>query len=349
VSRAATTREPLIRVDELRRRTGAFSRVPLAALPTPLDECPRLSARLGGPRILVKRDDLTGLALGGNKVRKLEFFMADLLDRGTEVVIAGAAKQSNYSRQTAAAAAKLGMRTILILAGEPDAERQGNLLLDDLLGAEIRLRPYADRIEQHDEMRAVAAELVARGVKANVLTGFEPLGSIAYVECVIELLEQCDRFGVRPSHVFLSSGTGTQAGLEVGVRALGLDWKIVGVSADHGLEGYESVSARLAEVANWLCARLDLQTTFAAHEIANTAAYVGAGYGQVTDEGVKAIRLAASCEGLVLDPVYTGKAAAALIDWIRRGELSGDDTVVFLHTGGLPGLFACHRQLTGSA
>lgn len=337
--------EPAISREMLKKKIDEIPRVNLAVLPTPLLDCPRFSKALGGPRILIKREDLTGLAFGGNKVRKLEFFMADLVNNDIETVIAGASKQSNFCRQTAACAAKLGMKAILVLMGDPETERQGNLLVDDLLGAEIRLQKIESWTKLHEVIYELTDNLKKQGVKAQALTGFEPLGSIAYVDCMRELVSQFEEQGIWPDYIFVSSGTGTQAGLEVGTRALGLDFKIRGVSPSHGLEGYDSISARLAEVANWVADRLGLDLSFKAEEILNTPAYVGEGYAKVTRECVEAIRLLASTEGILLDPVYTGKAMAGLIDFIRRGEITSEDTVIFVHTGGTPALFAYNEVL----
>ncbi len=333
----------------LKERIDKIPRVDLAALPTPLQECAHFSQTLGGPRVFIKRDDLTGLAFGGNKVRKLEFTMADLVSKGTEVVIAGASEQSNFCRQTAACAAKLGMKAILILKGDPKAEIQGNLLVDHLLGAEIRLQKLESISKVHQAMYELADELRKKGVKAQALTGFEPLASIAYVGCMLEIVSQCKEKGIWPDYVFVNSATGTQAGLEVGARALGCDFKIVGVSAGPSLEGYDTISARLAEVANWVADRLDLELSFKAEEICNSQAYVGEGYAKVTEAGIEAIRLMASTEGIILDPVYTGKAVAGLIDFIRRGEIGPDQTVVYVHTGGTPAIFAYQKELTAGA
>jgi len=341
--------ESVISKEVLKSRIDEISRLDLAVLPTPLQECAHFSQKLGGPRIFIKREDLTGLAFGGNKVRKLEFFMADLVDKGVETVIAGASKQSNFCRQTSACAAKLGMNAILLLMGDPNTERQGNLLVDDLLGADVRLHNYESWPKLHEAIYQLADDLRKRGVKAQALTGFEPLGSIAYVDCVLEMMSQFEEQGMMPDYIFVSSGTGTQAGLEVGIRALGLDCKIVGISPSPDLDGYDSISARLAEVANWVAERLGLDLTFKAEEITNTPAYVGPGYAKVTKAGIEAIRLMASTEGIMLDPVYTGKAVAGLIDYIRRGEIGPDQTVVFVHTGGTPALFAYQKELTAGA
>jgi L-cysteate sulfo-lyase len=335
----------IIDAGSLKAKIGEIPRVELGVRPTPLQECLRFSQALGGTRIFVKRDDLTGLAFGGNKVRKLEFLMAGLVQEGVEVMVTGAAEQSNFCRQASAAAAKLGIEAVLILMGDPNAEKQGNLLVDHLLGADVRLQELPDWTRLHETIYGLADDLAKNGRKARALTGFEPVGSIAYVECLVEIFHQCEALGISPDYLFVSSGTGTQAGLEVGARALGLDWEIIGVSPVRNLEGYESVSARLTEVANWVSGRLGLDVSFTAGEITNTPAYVGDGYAQLTDDGKEAIRLMAGTEGILLDPVYTGKAMAGLIDKIRQAEIREDSTVIFVHTGGTPALFAFNNEL----
>ena len=330
----------------LKGRIEKIPTVKLAVLPTPLHECVNFSRMLGGPRVFVKRDDLTGLAFGGNKVRKLEFFMADLMNKGAKVVITGAAKQSNFCRQTAAAAAKLGMKAILMLMGDPQTERQGNLLIDDLVGADIRLHNFESMTKMHEAIYGLVDDLRKEGIEAQPLTGFEPLGTIAYVDCMLEMVTQFEELEITPDYVFVSSGTGTQAGLELGARALGLECKIVGVSPIPSLEGYSSISRRLSDVANAVANLLDLDLSFKPEDIFNTSAYVGEGYAKLTPGALEAIRLMASTEGILLDPSYTGKAVAGLIDFIRRGQIGPTQTVVFVHTGGTPALFAYNKELT---
>lgn len=333
----------------LRERFATLPRVPLVDGPTPLQECPRLTEALGGPRILVKRDDLTGLALGGNKTRKLELYLAELLDAGDEMLVTGAAVGSNFCRQAAAAAARLGLRARLILMGDPATPPQGNLLLDDLLGAEVDIRPLAGWAELHAAIESEAARLRDEGVRARAVTGFEPLGSAAYLGATLELLDQCDAAGVMPDRIYLSSATGTQAGIVAAVRALGLPTQVVGVAAASGFDGQPSIPARLAAVATWIAERLDLGFAVAPEEIVNTTAYVGEAYGRLTVEAAAAIRLAGATEGLLLDPVYTGKAMAGLVDHVRTGRIGAGEVVVFVHTGGAPGIFAQAEALAGFA
>lgn len=324
----------------LRDKLEALPRVSLGTFPTPLHDCPNLTRALGGPRILFKREDLAGLAFGGNKVRKLELFLGDLARDDTDVIVVGSAVQSNFCRQTAAAGARLGIDVVLILNGDPSSPNQGNLLLDRLLGADVRINRYRGLREHHAAIAAAAHDLQSQGRRAQALTGFEPLGAIAFLECALELQQQLQALGARADAIVVSSGTGTQAGLEVGVRVAGLDARIIGVSPIPELEGYPSIPDRLAEVANWICTTLDLDATFTAEEIENTTAFVGEAYGHLTESGLRALRLVAEHEGILLDPVYSAKAMAALISMIESGRFTPNETVVFVHTGGTPALFA---------
>ena len=330
-----------VSASHLSERLDAVPRVRFGAFPTPLQELPRLSDRLGGPRIFMKRDDLTGLGYGGNKVRKLEFAMADLVRDGVEVVVSGAAAQSNFCRQVAAAAGRLGMAAELMLMGPADAAFQGNLLLDDVFGADVNLvQAPGGWTELHASIASRVDTLRESGVNAAALTGFEPVGSVGYVAGMLELSHQCQEQDLVPDYLYVCSSTGTQAGLEVGARALGVPCRIVGVSATARLEWYPSISARLAEVANWVAQRLSLEQHFGAEDIENTTEYVGSAYAHATPEAREAIWMLAETEGLLVDPVYTGKALAGLIDHIRSGRIGAHESVVFVHTGGTPALFA---------
>lgn len=333
------------RATQLHEALARVPRVHLGDLPTPLQELPRFSEALGGPRILIKRDDLTGLAFGGNKVRKLEYSMHGLPERGVEVVVSGAAMQSNFCRQATAAAARLGMGAHLCLMVESTPTFQGNLLLDALLGADIEIVRDGGWTGLHERIHRKAEALTASGRRAEALTGFEPVGAVGYVRALIELEEQCTAQGVRPDHLYLSSATGTQAGLEVAIRARGLDWRVVGVSAIERVLDSVAPTERLAEVAAWVAARLGLDVEVTPDSLTNEVGYVGPGYGKVSPEGLEAIRLLAGTEGILLDPVYTGKAMAGLIDHIRNGRVAPGETVVFLHTGGTPALFAYADEL----
>ena len=324
-----------------------FPRVTLAHLPTPLEPMERLGADLGGPRLLVKRDDCTGLALGGNKTRKLEFLMAEALAAGADSVITAGGVQSNHVRQTAAAAAKLGLAAHLVLtrnvpmdaARERDGyDRTGNILLDRLLGAEIRILPGgSDRAAAMDEL---AADLRAAGERPYVipLGGSNATGALGYAACAGELLTQAEALsGGLDAIVLASSSGGSQAGLIAGLAALGHPARVIGVEVDGDREG---VAAAVREAAAAVAERLGLNADEIAARVEVVAGYGGPGYGLPTPEMRRAVELAARREGLLLDPVYSGKAMAGLIGLIAESRFKPSDRVVFLHSGGTPALFA---------
>lgn len=344
-----------------RRRTGPgdllertvslkYRRVPLAFLPTPLHELKNLARECRFPNLLIKRDDNTGLAMGGNKSRKLEYILGDALDRKSDVVVTWAGVQSNWCRQTAAAAATVGMKAILLLqkTAVPEPPWDGNLLLDRLLGAEIRLlEPGQDR---DDLVERIVSEEKARGRTPYVVSvgGSRPggsmtvpLGAIGYAMAFIELYRQAEQQGARIDHVVVATGSaGTQAGLVVGAKALGNRTRIVGISVS-GAEA--SVRRNVAELARATAAALDSDMTFAADEIVVFDDYVGEGYGLLNRPTAEAIALTARQEGILLDPVYTGKAMAGMLDLLRKGYFKPGEGVVFWHTGGTPALFP-HRE-----
>jgi D-cysteine desulfhydrase family pyridoxal phosphate-dependent enzyme len=319
-------------------------RISLAHLPTPLEALPRLSQALGGPRLWIKRDDQTGLAGGGNKTRKLEFVLAEALRQECDSLVTVGAAQSNHCRQTAAAAAKLGLRCVLVLGGRPPQEISGNLLLDHLLGAEIVWCGDRPREAVLDEV--VAAERAhGRSPAAIPLGASVPLGAAGYALAMVELKEQMDAAGLRFDRiVFASSSGGTQAGMLVGARLAGLSAELLGISIDHGRPALQEHVAALATAT---AGRLGLAYTFAAGDVAVNADYLGAGYGVLGAPEREAIRLFALEEGILLDPVYTGRAAAGLVDLIRRGVLPRDEAVLFWHTGGTPALWAYAGELGG--
>lgn len=316
--------------------------LPLAHTPTPLEPLPRLSAALGGPRLYVKRDDQTGLAGGGNKTRKLEFLVADALQREADSLITIGSAQSNHCRQTAAAAAKHGLRCVLVLRGHPPAHITGNLLLDHLLGAEVVWSGNRDR-------EAVMAEVAAREQAAGrgpypvPLGGSNALGAAGYALAMLELKDQQAAAGLRFDRiVFASSSGGTHAGLVAGARLAGFDGEVLGISID---EDRETLRARVAAVATETAQLAGRPHAYSAGDIAVNADYLGQGYGILGAPERDAIRRFAQTEGLLLDPVYTGRAAAGLLDLIRRGVIGRAETVLFWHTGGTPALFAYAEQL----
>jgi D-cysteine desulfhydrase family pyridoxal phosphate-dependent enzyme len=324
-----------------------FPRVRLATLPTPLEDAPRFSAALGGPRVLIKRDDLTGLALGGNKVRKLEWLLGDARAKSADCVITIGAGQSNHCRQTAAAAARTGLDCYLLLTPPFKSEGQGNELLDELLGARIvrvASREPGSREAARDQL---VARLKAEGRRPYFIPsgGSTPIGALGYVLCSIELGQQLADAGIAPSRVYFSSGSaGTHTGLEVGARANHASYRLVGVSdGDKGSE----IAAKVARLSDETAKTLGLEARFSPAELTVVDdRYTGPAYGTPSPEGIEAIRLLARTEGILLDPVYTSKAMAGLIDHARRGEIGRDETVVFVHTGGAPALFAYAQELT---
>jgi len=327
--------------------TGDLARIPLAHLPTPLEEMPRLRAALGGgPRLLVKRDDQTGLATGGNKTRKLEFLVAEALAQKADTLVTVGGPQSNHCRQTAAAAANMGLRCALVLGGPPvpEAEWEGNLLLDDLLGAELH---WAGDRDRDAVLAEVAEELRASGARPYVipLGGSVPTGASGYVAAVEELAEQ---LAERDEHVerivFASGSAGTQAGLLVGVKALGLGARVEGVNVDKEGDLIDKVRTLAAATAT----HLGLEMRFAEQDFILHDAYGRPGYGVITDAEREAIRLLARTEGIICDPVYTGRALAGLIDLVRHGAFSPDETILFWHTGGAAGLFPRATELVDS-
>jgi D-cysteine desulfhydrase len=322
--------------------TDQVKRVSLGHFPTPLHALPRLSEKLGGPRLFVKRDDQTGLATGGNKTRKLEFLVADALDRHMDTLITAGAPQSNHARQTAAAAAKAGMKCVLVLRGQPQSGRQGNLLLDELLGAEIR---WATREAVETTMTETANELSVKGCSPYLIPygGSNPIGATGYVAAMEELMEQAKQMNLRFDRiVFASSSSGTQAGLAVGAKATGYTGQVLGISVDEKREDLQTKAARLATET---AAHLGQIMKFTAGDIDVNADYLGAGYAVLGEPEREAIRLAAQTEGLLLDPVYTGRAFAGMMDLIRKGSIRRDETVLFWHTGGTPALFAYADEL----
>lgn len=335
---------------------GIQPRFPLAALPTPLQEAPRLRQALGGekrcPRILIKRDDLTGLAFGGNKARKLEFLTGDALRQGATVLVTTGAVQSNHARMTAAAACAAGMRSALILtARESHPAMQGNLLIDQLLGAEVHfIGPNSDpKIATGDEeakISEVMAKLRERGEKPYLIPvgGSSPIGALGYVSGTLELVTQLFQMGVSPSRLYYGNGSrGTQAGLVLGARMYSAPYQVYGVAVSGGEPEKTERAIRIATQAAEI---LGVPVKLSAADFPNDEGYIGAGYGIPTEGCLEAIRLLARSEGILLDPVYTGKAMAGLIDHVRKGRIEPGDTIVFLHTGGTPALFAYVENLT---
>jgi len=322
-------------------------RLHFAHLPTPIEELPRLSDLLAGPRILVKRDDQTGLAFGGNKTRKLEFLVAEAIEQGAKTLISGGALQSNHCRQTAAAAAKYGFDCILVLNGEMPDKPSANLLLDQLFGAEVIAIP--DRNERDRVLQETFDKAVADGRKPYLVPygGSSPTGALGYAFAMEELMTQLrtpsfpktrsSELGGLNHIVFGTSSGGTHAGLVLGQRVFGFKGKVLGISIDESEEWLKSHVSKLASEAS---ERLGERIEFESAEVLANADYCKAGYGVLTEAEREAVNLFAKYEGLLLDPVYTGRAAAGMIDLIRKGFFKKDETILFWHTGGQPALFA---------
>ncbi len=317
-------------------------RVSLARLPTPLEEAPRLAAALGVARLLVKRDDLTDVALGGNKVRKLEFLLGEARVQGADTIITTASAQSNFLRLTAAAARRLGMKPVFVVRGRPDTPSQGNLLLIRLFGAEIyhvaSEDPYAE--STISLMREIGDRLRQQGGRPYLIhlaTFSGGLATVGYIPAAVELAGQLKDVHARCDHLILAVGSGTTyAGLLLGLRLAGLGAHILGASVNTAagtLQKY--VTAQIQAAAEVL----GVVSPVRGEEIDITDAHVGPGYGIPTPESVNAVRLAAQAEGLLFDPTYTGKAWAALTHAVRTGTIGLDANVVFMHTGGAPFVF----------
>jgi 1-aminocyclopropane-1-carboxylate deaminase/D-cysteine desulfhydrase-like pyridoxal-dependent ACC family enzyme len=329
--------------EALKARLATFPKTSLAYLPTPLEPCRRLSVALGGPDILVKRDDLTGLAFGGNKVRQLEYVFGAVLESGADTIVAGAYTQSNWCRQITAAACKHGLEVVLVLAhGRKGPTLQGNLLLDVLMGADVTVIPVLDE-ELQPHLEARAEELRSAGRKPFVVSSFEvgtqSLAALGYVAAVIEI---CEQLGRAPDYLYVAGSERSPAGLNVGVRALGLPTKVVSVSPIVYPEPRQEEIARIANVA---AERLGLPLRFSPDDILVDENYIGEAYGIVSEAGREAMMLLARSEALILDPVYSSKAMSGLIDHVRKGRIVKGETVVFVHTGGLPALFSYAQDL----
>ena len=311
-----------------------ISRLHFAHLPTPIEELPRLSDHLAGPRILVKRDDQTGLAFGGNKTRKLEFLVAEAQEQGAKMMISAGAIQSNHCRQTAAAAARYGFECTLVLTGELPEKPSANLLLDKLFNAKIV--NVADRKDRDRILQETFDNAVAEGKKSYLVPygGSSPTGALGYAFAMEEFMKQ--NVGT-DWIVFGTSSGGTHAGLVLGQRVFGFKGKVLGISIDEP-EAWlkKNVSALASDASEKLGERID----FTPDDILANEEYCKAGYGVLTDAEREAVTLFAKYEGLLLDPVYTGRAAAGMIDLIRKGFFKKDETVLFWHTGGQPALFA---------
>jgi L-cysteate sulfo-lyase len=321
---------------------ACFPRLRLAHLPTPLEPLPNLTRELNGPEIWIKRDDCTGLSTGGNKTRKLEFLMAEAIDQSADIVLTQGATQSNHARQTAASAARLGLDCHILLedrTGKTDADytRNGNVLLDALHGATIERHPAHP--DMNGEMERVAKRMRAEGRKPYTIPGggSNPTGALGYVNAALELVTQANDLGLRIDHVVHATGSaGTQAGLAAGLQGINAGVALLGIGVRAPKETQEDNVFQLA------CAtadKLGLADVIRREQITANCDYVGAGYGFPASSTIEAIGMLARLEGILLDPVYSGKGMAGLIDLIRKGAFKKGENVVFIHTGGSAALF----------
>ena len=340
-------------IPDIDRKIAKYPRIELIHLPTPLRKLANITADLGGPEIYIKRDDLTGMAFGGNKSRKLEFIMPDMIAKKADVVVTWAGLQSNWAMQTAAAAVRFGIRPILVLFKTYDlpAERDGNILLDYILGADIRIREAAKgKLVGMEDALAAALEVadeerkkghrpyvVPVGGSMPMASMDLPLGAISYVMAFREMLEQTRALGFEPDFVVHSTGSGaTQAGLVLGAKALTPKARVVGISVSDPKDSFGREVLAIAEATE---KALDLATDVRAADIVVHDEFIRDGYGIVNKDVADVIRMAFTREGIVLDPVYTSKAFIGMLDFVRRGEIPRNAKVVFFHTGGTPALF----------
>lgn len=328
-------------------KLSRFPRLHFAHLPTPLEPMPRLTEALGGPQLWIKRDDCTGLAGGGNKTRKLEFLMGQAVAEGADTIITQGATQSNHARQTVAIAAKLGLRCELLLEDRVGTDSQdynynGNVLLDHILGAALH---YVDAgTDMTAAMETRAAELERAGHRCFVIPGggSNATGALGYVNAALELAQQAnDQSLVIDCLVHATGSAGTQAGLVAGMVGARTGIPVLGI----GVRAPDNVQhANVLKLANATTSHLGLGDLVSAGDVLVNCAYVGQGYGISTEASIEAIDLLAKTEGILLDPVYSAKGMAGLIDLIQRGEFSADQNVVFLHTGGSQALFAYRTE-----
>jgi len=328
-------------------------RIRLGVYPTPLTEAKHLSSILGGPRIFIKREDLSGLALGGNKCRQLEFILAEAKKQGADAVISTASSQSNFCLQLAAAARKLGLKPSFVLVKGVHIETQGNLLLNNILDSDVEILELTDIREifgdiVSERMDKVADDLRAQGYKPFIVRHTIPdisaiLCSVGWVNAADELIIQLKEQNIGAQYVVLANGGGaTQAGLVLGSKYLKANYKVIGISVFRNKDAaVEAVIKYTDAVSDFLGLGMKVMPD----EFEVNDSYVGKGYAIPTEECIDAIRLVAQTEGIYLDPVYTGKAMAGLIDLIKKGRFKSTDTIVFIHTGGIPALFAYHKEI----
>ena len=319
-----------------------FPRLHLAHLPTPLEPLPNLTRALDGPEIWIKRDDCTGMSSGGNKTRKLEFLLADAQARGADIILTHGATQSNHARQTAACAARVGLPCHILLEDrthktDPDYTQNGNVFLDLLHGATIE--HYPSTPDMNAELTKVAARMTADGRHPYVIPGggSNTIGALGYVNAGIELVTQANNLGLRIDHIVHATGSaGTQAGLVVGLAGIRSGVPLLGIGVRAPKAKQEENVFRLAAAT---CEVLGCQGAVTPADVVANCDYVGSGYGFSTSGSIEAIQMVARLEGILLDPVYSGKGMAGLISLCRSGFFKKKQNIVFIHTGGSVGLF----------
>lgn len=343
----------------IKRNIEDFPKKNLIPLPTPLQKLENLSRVLGGPEIYIKRDDLTGLAFGGNKSRKLEFIIQDALDKNADVIITWAAVQSNWCLQTAAVARKFGIRPVLVLFKmyELPEEYDGNLLLDFILDADVRVKDavagkFISMDDVLDVIENVESEVKEQGhtpyvapIGGSMVGGSmdKPLGAISYVDAFVEMLEQSEELGFEINTILHATGSGsTQAGLTVGAKALKKDVRVLGISV---ADDKESFGKEVLSIAQDTAQVLKTEIKMEKEDILVFDEYIKEGYGVLNKDVAEAVRLMSEKEGIFLDPVYTGKAMVGLMDLVKKNFFRKEDNIIFLHTGGTPALFPNKHKL----
>ena len=323
-----------------------LQRKSLGFFPTPIKELDNLSQHLKGPRILIKRDDLTGLAFGGNKTRKLEYLVADAINQRCDTLITAGAAQSNHCRQTAAAASACGLKCHLALGGKAPDIPDGNLLLDNILGANIH---WTGVLRKGETIPDIVNDLTRKGSKPYVIPygGSNEIGAAGFIQAIKELQMQLDQTDTQISHiVFPSSSGGTHAGMMIGKSLFARNsFELIGIGIDKEEAGGLPLNEYIMSLANSTCKKLNIDKTYTLKDVILNNKYLGEGYGIVGDLERKAITLAARTEGGLVDPVYTGRAMGGLINMIKQKEFTTDDTVLFWHTGGSPALFSYSTKI----
>ena len=317
----------------------------LGFFPTPIVELKSLEKCFGGPKIFIKRDYMTGLAFGGNKTRKLEYFLGDAIEKNYDTIITGGAEQSNHCRQTAAAAAMCGLECHLVLGGTEPEITSGNLLLDKLLGAHIH---WAGEFRKGEKIPTVVEELNSKGKKTYIIPygGSNEIGALGFVEAVKEISDQLKSMNQKISQIyFASSSAGTHAGLLVGKYLYKQEFELIGIQIDKEENETLSLDQKIIDIANRTAKLLGIDINFKFPDVILKNEYLGGGYGIVGDLERRAISLAAKYEGILVDPVYTGRALGGMIDLIERNIISKKENVLFWHTGGSPAIFSSKYKL----